>query len=217
MGGEPWTIPRMWAGQPCVILASGPSMSAEVAETVRRAAPYRAIAVNNTYELARWADLLYAADALWWTAAQNRLDGQNNHARTAGFLGLKACAEETPFDDVLRIQQSGAEGWDTDPSRVPNGGGSGTGALVIAAHAGCNPIILCGFDMHGGHWHDRHEYPLRDAGQGIFPKWIARLEKLAVGLKAHGTVVLNATPGSALKCFPMVNLQDAIAARPIAA
>lgn len=191
-----WAVEPMWAGATCAILASGPSMSAAVAETVRTHADVRVIAVNNTFKLARWADVLYAADERWWT---------KYHAETTGFLGLKVCAEQTPFPDVLLIDQTG-------------GGGSGYGALAkIAVPAGCVRVLLCGFDMHGGHWHAKHEAPLRNAGEGIYRKWMGQFEALAPELAKRGVEVLNCTPGSALKCFPAVSLDAALAPRALVA
>ena len=74
-----WTVPPLWQGETCAVLASGPSMSREVAELVR--GRVRVIAVNNQGidtevngklepALAPWADVLYAADAKWWQATR---------------------------------------------------------------------------------------------------------------------------------------------------
>ena len=89
--------------------------------------------------------------------------------------------------------------------------------MHIAAHAGCKRILLCGFDMHGGHWHERHVYPLREHGEGIFERWIARFETLAPELAKRGIETINCTPGSSLKCFPTMDLSEALEARAIAA
>lgn len=205
-----WTIEPMWRGQTCAVLASGESMTPDVAEHVRRSAAVRVIVVNNTFKLAPWADILYAADAPWW---------EKYHSQTTGFLGHKVCADDngTRFDDVLQIKTSGAEGFDPDQSCIRHGGNSGYAAVHIATHLGCSRILLCGFDMKGGHWHEPHKYPLREHGEGIFATWIARFATLAPELKARGVEVLNCTPGSALKCFPVANLADALAPRAIAA
>lgn len=52
-----------------VIMASGPSMCAKDAELVKRwrdGESRKAIAINTTYRLAPWADLIYACDHCWW-------------------------------------------------------------------------------------------------------------------------------------------------------
>lgn len=193
----------MWRGQACAILASGKSMTPEVAETVRSAAAVRVIAINNTFRLAPWADLFFAADAPWWVRYYGEL---------VGVPGLKVCADPagTKFDDVLQITAAGDEGFDPDTSKIRHGGNGGYAAVHIAAHLGCARIMLCGFDMRGGHWHEPHKYPLREHGEGIFASWIRRFQTLAPELSARGIEVLNCTPNSALRCFPMANLTDAL-------
>lgn len=56
-------------------LASGPSMCREDAEAVRGHG--RVIAVNNTIELAPFADIHYSCDAAWWRAYGDRFAGFN--------------------------------------------------------------------------------------------------------------------------------------------
>lgn len=197
---RPWFIPRMWEGGTVAVLASGESMTADVAQAVRAAGVFTVV-VNNTWERAPWADLLFAGDAPWW---------QMYHAATAGFAGLKACAEETPFADVHFLQNGGKQGFDPDRSKIRTGGNSGYGAIHIAAHAGAARILLCGFDMKGGHWHSPHNWPLYQGGEGHFPRWIDRFATLAPELAARGIEVVNCNPDSALQCFPMARLEDAL-------
>jgi hypothetical protein len=192
----------MWAGGTVAILASGESMTAEVAQTVRAAGVFT-IAVNNTWEMAFWADLLFAGDAPWW---------EMHHKKLGGFSGIKVCAEETPFPDVRFVRPTGKVGFDPDPSCIRTGGNSGYGAMHVAAHAGAARLLLFGFDMQGGHWHDPHPWPLYQGDGGHFPRWIARFKVLAAELAALGIEVLNCTPGSALDAFPMARMEDALAA-----
>jgi hypothetical protein len=196
-----WTIERMWEDQPCVIMASGPSMSMEVVETVRRAKPHRMIVVNNTFRLASWADLLYAADAGWW----------NYHKKEAlAFAGLKATCTDNPYPEVLKLKEGAREGFDPNPDTICTGGNSGYQAIHVAAHLGCKRIMLCGFDMHGTHWHAKHEAPLREHGEGMYAKWLERFKTLVVPLSNRGIEVINCTPGSALKVWPYMDLTQAL-------
>lgn len=194
-----WSVP-LWSG-PCAILASGESMSHVVADTVRRSG-VRAIAINTTFRLALWADLLYAADREWW---------ETYHGETAEFAGLKVGCQPTRFDDVQYIKESGKDGFDENPAAIRTGGNGGYAGLHIAAQARANPILLCGFDMRGGNWHGRHPAPLRNVNDEGFPRWIERFRMLAPELKRRGIEVLNCTPDSALPWFPMVELEDALA------
>ena len=55
-------------GRPCVVVASGPSLTAEDVDYCRERAAV--IVVNDNYKLAPWADVLYAADPEWWDLHQ---------------------------------------------------------------------------------------------------------------------------------------------------
>lgn len=208
-----WTVPRMWEGQTIAVLASGPSMSQEVCDLVHRTPGVQAIAINETWRLAPWATMLYAADPEWWTFHGNRALRE--------FRGLKVSC--MPVNGVLQLRNSGTEGFDPDPSAVRTGGNSGYQALHIAAHAGAARVLLCGFDMRGGadHWHGRHPHPLKQTDDEQFARWIRRFGTLAPVLAKRGVDVVNCTPGSALQCFRMGVLEDELArtepAAPLAA
>jgi hypothetical protein len=56
-------IEPRWRGATCIVAATGPSFTAEVAEACRG---YPTIAVNDAYRLFPWADILYASDGAWF-------------------------------------------------------------------------------------------------------------------------------------------------------
>lgn len=198
---SPWKIEPMWRDQPCVILASGPSMSADVAELVRRSAAYRVVAINNTFRLAPWADMLYAADEAWWTA----------HKKEAlAFAGHKVTCMQNAYPEVLLLREGPREGFSDDPGAVCTGGNSGYQAIQVAVHCGSKRILLCGFDMRGTHWHGRHEPPLREHGEGLYAKWLERFDSIVAPLAERGIEVINCTPDSALKVWPFVPLEQAL-------
>lgn len=194
-------MPRIWAGERVVVLASGPSMSAEVAEVVRgahAARVVRAIVVNDTFRLAPWADLLYAADHTWWSLRPEAM----------AFAGLKATIG---MHSALRwLRNTGVVGFDPDPSALRTGGNSGYQAIHLAVHAGARRVLLCGFDMHGTHWHGPHEAPLRNTTDYVFGRWLQRFDTLAEELRERGVEVINCTHGSALTCFPRGWLEQEI-------
>ncbi len=59
------------------------------------------------------------------------------------------------------------------------------------------------------HWHADHPKPMVQ-GQ-MFEEWIKKMGVLAKDLKAEGIEVVNCTPGSALKHFPMGDLEQELA------
>lgn len=196
-----WAIPRIWVGRTVAILASGPSMSKAVATAIKDAG-IPAIAVNSTYRLAPWAWLLYAADCEWWSHPENR--------DAASFQGLKVSCQ--PIPGVLQLRNAGTVGYSDDLDCVHTLGNSGGQALQIAAKAGASRILLCGFDMHGGHWHGAHPYGLRDTAQETYAIWRSRFAEVAPMLSERGIDVVNVTPGSALTCFRRSTLEAEIAA-----
>lgn len=196
-----WCVPRCFEGGTVAVLASGPSMAQAVADQVHEAG-IPAIAVNNTFRLAPWAWMLYAADPEWWKANPDALK----------FDGIKAsCGDQ--IKGVYRLRNTGKEGFDPDPGAVRTGGNSGYQAVHIAAHAGASRILLCGFDMKGGHWHPEHESPLRTTHMDTYGVWALSFEALAAEMRARKIEVLNcASPTnlSALTCFPMVSLDEVV-------
>lgn len=192
-----WSIPRMWEEQSCVILAGGGSLTKAVVEAVRTST-FRVIAINNSYKLAPWADMLYAADKDWWLMNKGAPD----------FGGYKVTCEENAYDDVLQLQIGAMTGFDPRANVLCTGGNSGYQAICVAVHAGCKKILLCGFDMKPGHWHGPHKPPLRETNPSQYATWIERFRTLAQPLADLGVEVINCTPGSALDAFPHGVLAD---------
>ena len=188
------------------IMASGPSMSASVAESVH-AAGIPAIAVNTTFRLVPWAWMLYAADTPWWTHKAN--------ADALQFGGLKVSIEQCAGDKnappgVHQLVNAGRVGYSADPTCVHTLANSGAQAMQIAIKAGAAKVLLCGFDMHGGHWHGEHPQGLKANGRDSFDRWLAMFNEAAPLMKKNADIV-NCTPGSALKCFRSAPLAQELA------
>lgn len=156
------------------------------------------VAVNNAFQLAPWADVLYAADASWWYA----------HAQQAlAFEGLKVTADPTlTYREVRKVKQTGTEGYDPTPGNVRTGNNSGYQAVHVAIQAGAKRILLVGFDMKGSHFFGAHKYPLRNPNADSFGRWIRRFP----ALNGHGAEIINCTPDSALRGFPVMPLNEAL-------
>jgi len=204
MSARYWVVPRMWAGQTVAILASGPSMSQAVADAVRH---LPRIAINTTYQLAHDADIVYAADRRWWLAHP---DAQHGPGLRVSIEPVRGTMPDLPFD-ALVLRNSGPEGFDADPACLRTLANSGAQAIQIAAHAGAARILLYGFDMHGTHWHAPHARPCGNPSPSLMARWVRSMARLARELPA-GVEVVNATPGSALRCFPFLRDDEELAA-----
>lgn len=224
VAATPWKVSRDWEGETCAVLASGPSMSQHVADSVR--GKCRVIAVSNqgietvvdgvTYPaLAPWADVMLASDRRWWI---------ENEVRARAFAGLKVTVEppggceRLHFSDVLQLKNGGEILFDDRPTHVGGGGNSGFHSVHLAAHLGCAKILLCGFDMkpmtdaHGKkikqHWFGEHEW--RKEFTLPFDLFVDRFTRSAPEFLKRGIRVINCTPDSALKCFPFMTVEEAL-------
>jgi hypothetical protein len=197
MGGMPTTsVPRLWPGETVVILGCGPSLKAEAVNAVKGRA--RVIAINQSYQFAPWADLLYACDASWW---------QRHHgvpSFTALKYGLETGAKRWP--GVQTLQHTGKTGLELLPTSVKHGQNSGYQAINLAVHLGASRILLLGYDM-------------RDPGrpqERKYLQWIENFATIVEPLRQIGVEVVNCTPSSALKCFPYQSIADALAVQAVA-
>lgn len=154
--------------------------------------------------MAPWADLLYACDRTWW----------HHYEGVPAFEGYKVSLENTGYRDVIMVRTTGTQGYDPRPGCVRTGKNSGYQAINLAAGLGATRIVLLGFDLQktGGavHWHGSHVGKLSDPRDDTFKRWHRYFPTLAKGLQQHGVEVVNATPTTALTCFPCQSLSEAL-------
>lgn len=166
------------------VLATGPSMSQAVVDSVR--AKCNVVAVSDAYKLAPWADALVSCDGAWWRA----------HPDALQFAGLKF---------GLMPDYSSVKG--VEKFEAPSGINSGLLGVLVAAKMGAKKILLCGFDMHGTHYFGPHPAPLKNTK----PERFEAFKRQFVHYRPRGVEIVNCTPGSGLKTFPMGNLEDCLA------
>lgn len=184
-------------------MASGPSLTDEQIALVEHS-DVLTIAVNNSYEKLQHPDVVYACDYLWWKL--NHMKAKQNIPRRQLWTQDRAAAEQF---QLSHIQWEGKDGLGKRGLRV--NGNSGAGAINLAYHFGARRILLVGMDMKPGpngekHWHPDHPKPLVQGQQ--FEEWRKKMGVLAADLKTEGVTVVNCTPGSALTCFPMGDLEQ---------
>ncbi len=192
-----------WRDHTAVVVASGPSLTDEQIALVEHSDALT-IAVNNSYEKLQHPDTVYACDYLWWKL--NHMKAKQNIPRRQLWTQDRAAAEQF---QLSHIQWEGKDGLGKRGLRV--NGNSGAGAINLAYHFGARRILLVGMDMKPGpngekHWHPDHPKPLVQGQQ--FEEWRKKMGVLAADLKTEGVTVVNCTPGSALTCFPMGDLEQ---------
>lgn len=206
------TVERQWPGATIVCIGAGPSLIVEDVEYVRNwreqslqhGFEARVIVINKSYELALWADVMYACDKRFW-------EWEKGAPR---FIGLKfaltLAAKRWP--DVKVLDNAGVEGISDDPSSLKNGANSGYQAMNLALHFGAAKIVLLGYDMKVGrheaeHWHGDHPNKSRSPYQ----KFQRMFNRVAPLYAKRGVRVINASRVTALKCFERLPLDQALA------
>ena len=157
---------------------------------------------------------MYACDSKWWDC----------HQGCADFKGEKWSShnydKKRIRDDKSRIQNtyginlvSGTDGigFSADPEVIHYGSNSGFQALNLALLFGGDPIILVGFDMRvvEGKRHFFGDHPPGLSNTTTYQNFVAHFDR-AMKKSPTAAKILNATPGSALTCFPMVDPYDVL-------
>lgn len=169
-----------------VCMASGPSLTPEDVDQVRQwreAGGRRVIVTNRTYELAPWADILFAMDRRWWLQYRGEVEA-------SGFAGQRYTKNPTILANDFRGDY----------------GNSGAGAIELADARGADRIILLGYDGGGGHWHEPYPDDM-DTIDNVSHKWPGQFERTAKRITAD---VVNASRHTVLTAFPSATLEDVL-------
>lgn len=223
----------LWKGLTVALLGGGPSLTLEqfeLAGEARHADRIRAIAVNDAYLLAPWADVHYAADAKWhrWHAEGIakpllHLSAAEVYGRWKAFPGQKCTIENAGGhvvgEDVHVLRNRDIEtgphaGLSSDRGALATGRHGGFQALNLAILAGASKILLLGYDAKRGpdgatHFHGSH--PITAPAEAAFAEFRRSFSAAQRDIEAAGVQVLNCSPNSSIETFPKMELQEALA------
>jgi hypothetical protein len=203
----------LWKDMTAIVAATGPSLTEAVAERCRLAHDQddsvAVLAVNDAWRLMPWADALYACDAAWW-----------RHHDGTDFVGDKWSSHHPNGNDKVELAKryrlqlvagKTEKRFSTDPSCIHYGGNSGFQAVNLALLFGARRIVLVGFDMHAasGKAHFFGDHPPRLRRSTNYERFVPAFAEAAKSVPA-GVSIINATPGSALRCFPVMAVHEAL-------
>lgn len=199
---EFWTVPAIWPGGTCYILGGGPSLARVPMERLH---DLRVIAVNNAYQLGDWIDVMFYGDCRWF----------NWHGKALlNFSGLKVTACESHRDrpGIRAVKrQNSPHGITTRKDRLSWNLNSGACAINLAVHFGVKKIVLFGFDMRlvddKSNWHEAHK---DSPSKNPYQRFLKPFPNIARDLERLGVECINATPGSAIDVFPIVEVEDVL-------
>jgi hypothetical protein len=181
-------LAKRWAGRTVACIASGPSLHPVDCELIRLSG-MPTIAVNNSWQMARFASVIYAGDPGWWDAygAEIDIDAERwccmeNVAKARGLNWLKS---------------SGAHN-------------SGMRAIELAIEFGAARVVLLGYDCsveHGQHWHGEHA-ATKNPDASRCAMWLTQFAMV----DRKGADIVNCSRDTALKCFRRERLGDLLCA-----
>jgi len=172
-------------------IASGPSLVAEDCALIERSG-LKTIAINNSWQMARFADYIYAGDKSWWHVNADKID-----------IPAKR----------ISCDASASKRFNT-ATHLPSGGyNSGMMAIRYAMfRLEARRVILLGYDCsvaNGIHWHGPHE-KLKNPDATRVAKWVKQFEKVSEEAKALGVQVINCSRDTALTCFERKPLAEVL-------
>jgi len=161
------------------------------------------IAVNDAgLHKAPWADVLFWADQRWLEWNRGKLGLHTGQWK----ITRKRPHVDTGHDiKVMRFLPRGL----SHHADAVGGWCGGSSAINLAYLLGSRVVVLLGFDMRPGNWHENHKLPpLPDQHRG---KFVPTLEAMAPQLLRAGVTLVNTNPRSALRCFPFADIEELLA------
>ena len=200
----PWW--QDWRGECVAIVGSGPSAKQVPLELLRDR--IHVIAINDSYKLVPWADILYACDFNWWQL----------HRGAREFIGLRLSHDLRACNDYklqrVMIEQVASNDVLLDkPTYVGAGGNSAFQAFNLALQFGVTGVVLIGIDCsidHGMHWHGRHPMPLSNPMEINLKRWRESFDGAAAKMRALGVDVVNCSAISKLTQYPKITIAEAL-------
>jgi hypothetical protein len=198
-----WRPTREWEGEVAFIVAGGPSVLTQDLELLRGR---KVIAINASHQAVPWAEFVVVADArFFWHYRPQLMEFQGRV--------ISACMSIAGPPKIHRMHRKATLGLATEGGTLAIKATTLTAAINLAVHLGARAIVLLGADGRvaaDGKVHHHADHPWRQLN-GCWDKQKADLKAIADDLLKLGIPCLNASPGSALSFWPVMELPEAIA------
>jgi hypothetical protein len=196
-------IPLKFRNKPAILVATGPSLTEEVVDTIRK---YRDkfifFGCNDSYKIIDFLDVHYACDKQWWVThgedfrkQRPKLESWTQHKESAEQFNLNY----TPGTHTKDLS--------LNSNSIHFGSNSGYQLLNIAFLMGCNKFILVGYNMQVVR-NKRHFF-------GDHPQGLNNSSPYSRFVQAYKTInpeiaklIVNCTPNSALIFFNQTPLEE---------
>jgi len=166
-------------------------------------------------------DAFIACNIEWWDYYGTEFEAWRAGRDCEAWHWDKGCAARWRLN---WIEGRWGAGLSTDPAYIHLGHSSGIQALNLAVLYGCDPILLCGFEMTEEKGKPRHYFTGLSDQDGEYPKPLRHHPRLSNGheglLPIYQEIAMqeglprirNCTPGGKLNVFPRLRLDEALSA-----
>lgn len=212
-------IAALFAGESAVVLGTGPSLAGQIEQLIalRAAGRCRLIGMNATFQHFPTLDVFTACNIEWWDYCGSEFTLWRSVARCDAWHWDRVCAQRWGLN---WIEGRWGNGLSTDPTYIHLGHSSGVQALNLAVLYGCDPILLCGYEMTETAGQPRHYFTDQSDVPGEYPMPLRHYAKCSNGheglLPIYREIaaqtglprIVNCTPGGKLDCLPRAPLAE---------
>jgi hypothetical protein len=204
-----WCAEPIWKGQACYIIGGGPSL---LTQNLTLLKGQNVIVINSSYLAFADAQFLVFSDMRWWC----------HHLRAKAMVDFKGRVISTSSQasglQVVRMKRKTSVGLATERDTLMVKNTTLTGAINLAVHCGATKLVLLGIDQKAaadGRVHHHAPHPWKPTAD-CWKRQQFDMPKIAEDLTVRNIECVNASPGSALALWPIVKLEDHVAAADIA-
>lgn len=177
-----------------VCVASGPSLTKQDCDYVCDRGKF-VIAVNNSWELLKNCNVVYASDFSWWRV---------NYGKVPKELQRWTCAQSVAKRYKINYHSPFHKG----------GHNSGGRAIEFAISKGAKRIFLLGYDCSvkkGIHWHGPHKNKLlSNPSPQRCKQWERQFHQVAGLATIKKVLIINCSRFTALTIFERAKLEDVL-------
>ena len=210
------------ASETVCCIGTGPSLTLQQIETAR-AKGFTLYGCNLIYQIVPDLALMFATNSQFWDHYWGREDGPQNHPCEKWTNNEDSASKYRPH--LKFIDSRERPGLSNRRDRIHHGHSSGACLVNLAFNLGAKRIVLLGYDLKYAPDYNGRERKVGSTPRhyfGEYPSALQHWPKVSVKDGVHfelldhyammatqGFVpIINATPDSALSCFPRVNIED---------
>lgn len=195
-------VDNIFNNQTVVCIASGPSLTQEQVDQVEYSY-LPTVAVNNSFQLAPWCDIVFACDIKWWYQYYDQVNQTCFEADLWTIKGVGEHFTKKTGNVNPRIKEVGfTRNIGLEEDKVSHGGNSGYIAVNLAYLMGAKKIVLVGYDhQHTNgqtHWHGDHDKKVFAKNADDTDRWLRNFKILSMELNKKGIDIINCSLETAI-------------------